>query len=405
MNLIRHLALSLAGLWMAAVAEGAPKVVVEAGGWDRTATVVQARFPASGASGWELVGTDGVRVPVQEDALGKSWFVVRDLQKGSKRTYTLEAARSRPVEVVRSIRTGDAVRLEAGGRTVLTYRTTPTEFPPGRPDLTPVFRRGGYIHPVLTPSGRQVTDDYPSNHRHHHGIWFAWSSAVFEGRKTDTWNMGDAKGTVEFVGLDEVWNGPVHAGFTSRHRQVDLTSGEARVMLEETWRVRLFAVGSGEARPMFVFDVEVTDQCAGPGTVELPKYRYGGMGVRGNWAWNGTDAMHFLNSEGVTDRSKGDNAETRGRWAYLGGALEDGWAGMAVLDHPSNVSFPQPQRIHPGEPFLSLAPQQAAGLVIRPGNPLQLRYRFVSLDGRPDGVELERLWRDHAEPPVVRVEP
>jgi hypothetical protein len=46
-----------------------------------------------------------------------------------------------------------------------------------------------------------VTDDYPANHKHHHGIWFAWTRVDFEGRKTDFWNMGDGKGTVEFVDL------------------------------------------------------------------------------------------------------------------------------------------------------------------------------------------------------------
>lgn len=388
----------------AVVAWAAPLWVVDAGRWDRVATPVQVDLDPDGVGGGELelVSDTGMAVPLQRDEDGTCWFVVRDLPRGTRRSYTLRHAEQRAAGP-KATRLEDSVRLELQGREVFTYRTSPTKFPDGRPDLTPAFRRGAYIHPVLTPSGVQVTDDYPANHRHHHGIWFAWSQAVFEGRKTDTWNMGDLKGTVEFVGLDSVWSGPVTAGFRSRHRQVDLTTGTARVMLEEVWNVRVWDIGMGEGKPAHVFDLDVTDACAGDAPVKLPVYRYGGIGVRGNWAWNGTNRMHFLNSEGVTDRSKGDKGETVGRWAYLGGPVGDRWAGVAVLGHPANVYAPQPQRIHPSEPFLSLAPQQAGVVEIAPGRPLRLKYRFVALDGRPDAAVLDRMWQDYAEPPVVRL--
>lgn len=387
----------------AVMAWAAPQWIVEAGRWDRVATPVQVDLDLGSAKdeGLELVSEAGVAVPVQREPDGTYWFVVRDLPRGTKRAYTLRTGAAGAV-VATATRSTASVRLDLRGREVFTYRTSPTEFPGGRPDLTPAFRRGAYIHPVLTPSGVLVTDDYPENHRHHHGIWFAWSQAVFEGRKTDTWNMGDLKGTVEFVGLDSVWSGPVTAGFRSRHRQIDLTSGSARPMLEEVWNVRLLDLSGAAGVEGHVFDVDVTDACAGEASVQLPLYRYGGIGVRGNWAWNGTDRMHFLNSEGVTNRSKGDLAETVGRWAYLGGPVGGRWGGLAVLGHPGNVYAPQPQRIHPSEPFLSLAPQQAGEVEIAPGRPLRLRYRFVALDGPPDARVLDRLWQDYAEPPAVR---
>ena len=271
-----------------------------------------------------------------------------------------------------------------------------------RPDLKPIFQRGGYIHPVLSPGGKQITDDYPSNHKHHHGLWWAWTHTEFEGRKPDFWNMGDSKGTVEFVALDKTWSGNVHAGFISRHRQVDLLAPQPKTALHETWNVKLYAVGNDARHPCFVFDLEITDTCA-HGPLKLPQYRYGGIGVRGNWAWNGKDKLNFLNSEGMTDRSKGDNAETVGRWAHLGGLVDGALTGIAVLGHPANVRAPQPQRIHPSEPFLNFAPQQAGDVEITPDKPLTLRYRFVVADGAPDKAELDRLWNDYAHPPKVTV--
>jgi hypothetical protein len=383
----------------------APTITVDAGNFDRRETLVRFRVPPGGLDG-NVVSAGGATVPLQVEG-NEAAFIVRDLKRGEKRTYTIANAGVK--QIMEAVGTDGAVTLRAFGKIALVYRTEKTELPPNRPDLKPIFRRGGYIHPVLSPSGKQITDDYPSNHKHHHGIWFAWTHTEFEGRSPDFWNMGDGKGTVEFRALDQSWSGPVHAGFISQHRQMDLTEkapdGTAlkpKTALLETWNVKLYALGNDAAKPCFVFDIEVTDTCA-HGPVRLPQYRYGGIGVRGNWAWNGKDKLNFLNSEGMTDRSKGDKAETIGRWAHMGGMLDGELTGIAVLGHPGNVHAPQPQRIHPTEPFLNLAPQQKGDVEIAPGKPLTLRYRFVVADGAPKRAELDRLWNDYAHPPAVSV--
>ena len=375
-----------------------PKIIVEAGDFDRSEAVLRFQTQAS-VGGNALIAADGKSIPLQFDGTN-AWFIVRNLKRGEKRTFTVGNAGVQ--EQAQAIGGNGTVTLRAFNKTALVYRTEKTELPPNRPDLTPIYQRGGYIHPVLSPSGRQVTDDYPRNHKHHHGIWFAWTHTEFEGRTPDFWNMGDGKGFVKFASLDKTWSGPVCAGFLSQHRQMDTTEEKEKpkTALLETWNVKLYAIGNAARQPYFVFDIEITDTCA-HGPLKLPQYRYGGIGVRGNWAWNGKDKLEFLNSEGVTDRSKGEKAQTVGRWAWMGGALETGVSGLAVLDHPDNVRSPQPQRIHPTEPFLNLAPQQAGDVEITPENPLTLRYRFIVADGAPDEATLDRLWNDYAHPPRV----
>lgn len=382
-------------------------ITVEAGNYDRRDCVVEFQLPAN-VKPKPLLSVDGGRsIPLQIEPDGRASFIEPELKRGTKKLYTFSDGIARIP--VREVSEKGSVTLSAFGRAALVYRTEKTEFPPQRPDLKEIFHRGGYIHPVLSPSGKQITDDYPSNHKHHHGIWFAWTHTEFEGRAPDFWNMGDGKGTVEFMGLDQTWSGPVHAGFISRHRQMDLTersdSGERlkpKTALLENWKVKLYAAGNDALRPYFLFDIEITDTCA-HGPLKLPQYRYGGIGVRGNWAWNGKTNLNFLNSEGVTDRSKGDKNETSGRWAYMGGLVDGGPTGIAILGHPDNANAPQPQRIHPTEPFFCFAPQQAGDLEITPGKPFVLRYRFVAADGAPDKRELDRLWNDYAHPPRVTV--
>jgi hypothetical protein len=391
------------------VAGAARRIQVSAGDWDRQHAVVV--FPSS-LTGPELQLRDetGKLSPVQIESDGEARFILEGLPKGKTKSFevvTLDA-KTQAATGVQVTRAGKKLKVTSNGKTILEYQAEPGEVP--RPDIDPIFRRGGYIHPVLTPSGRQVTDDYPSNHKHHHGIWFPWTRTEFEGREPDFWNMGDGKGRVEFVSLEKSWSGPVQGGFAARHRFVDLTSGAAKAALNERWEVRVYAIRDPE-KPYWMFDLRSAQQCASSSPLTLLKYYYGGLGLRGNWAWNGTNNAFFLTSEGETDRVKGNT--TRGRWCDMSGLVDGKRAGIAVLCHPDNFRAPQPMRLHPAEPFFCFAPSQIAAdpadpnnqisFQIKPGDTYVSRYRFIVHDGPPDRAELDRLWNDYAHPPVVKV--
>lgn len=288
-------------------------------------------------------------------------------------------------------REGKQIVFTANGKDVLRYQAEPGEFP--RANIKESFRRGGYLHPIHTPSGRIVTDDFPSNHVHHHGIWMPWTKTNFEGREPDFWNMGDGKGRVEFVSAEPVWEKEGRAGFTAKHQFVDLTAQPPKVALNETWEIVVSAIGGNS--PRHIIDFTSTQTCATQAPLKLPKYHYGGFGFRGNWAWNGATACRFLTSEGETDRKKAN--EARGKWCWIGGTLEGQVAGATILCHPSNYRFPQPMRLHPGEPFFCYTPQQLGDMEITPGTPYISKYRIVVADIEPTKEQAEAWWKEWAE--------
>jgi len=380
-------------------------VTVKAGEFDRTQTVVT--FPITP----ELRSSSGVRVkgrtyPVQVNEQGAASFVLDELKKGASATLEIVDG-TRPKPNVFATRDGAKLKIAYSRSTdgtaasplpLIDYQAEPGALP--RDNIKSSFERGGYLHPIRTLTGKVVTDDFPPNHIHHHGVWWAWTSSEFDGRKPDFWNMGDGKGRVEFVSLDGSWSGPVHAGFRSKHRFIDLTAKEPVNALDETWEVTVYA--PGERSRFWVFDLVSRQRCATSHALKLPEYRYGGMGVRGNWVWNGRTNAAFLTSDGETDRIKGH--ATRGRWCDIGGLLDGDFAGLAILCHPDNFRAPQPMRIHPDEPFFNFAPQQAGDMAIAPEETYVSRYRFVVHDGRANKTELDRLWNDYAHPPVVTVQ-
>ncbi|HKS43161.1 MAG TPA: PmoA family protein [Blastocatellia bacterium] len=375
-------------------------VKVAAGSLDRRETVVSFALPKDlKAKSYALRDESGRMIALQVDADHQATFVLTELKAGSTKKYRLveskASAESEPD--VRIMQTSDSnvVGITVSGRHALAYQAQPDNVPRG---VKEIFRRGGYIRSVYTPLQRNVADDYPPDHYHHHGIWAAWTKTEFEGRHPDFWNMGDGTGKVEFVALDKMWSGAVHGGFTSRHRYVDLSGAKPTTVLNEEWKVTVYNLGLDNSYSMF--DMIVTHNCATASPLVLPEYRYGGIGFRGHRQWLDKDNCFFLTSEGK-DRNNGHG--TRARWCHIGGRIDGLFAGIAVLDHPANFRAPQPMRINPDQPFFCYSPSLMGQWEITPGKPYVSRYRFIVYEGRPDKAKLDRLWNDYANPPQVEI--
>ena len=395
--------LTLSILFAASSAAAADrKLTVSAGQFDRRDCVVQFTLPeGTEPGGYALTDDAGQRTPVQVGPGGRATFILGELKAGQSHTYTLGeggGAGWNKLPAVEMTRDGDRLTFSAGGKEILQYQGAKTPLPEG---IEPVFQRGGYIHPVRSPSGKLVTDDYPPKHKHHHGIWSPWTMTKFEGRSPDFWNMGKKTGTVEFVDLDAAWGGKVAGGFAARHRMVDLSATpKPRPAIDETWLVRVYRP-LGEEKPAYVVDWTSTQTCASSSPLVLPKYHYGGFGFRGHRQWEDKSNCFFLTSEG---KDRGNGNETTGRWCWVGGKVDGEMTGVAILCHPENFRFPQPMRLNPDEPFFCYAPSQGGDWSIEPGKPYVAKYRVVVADGPADAKEIERWWNDYANPPTVKVE-
>ena len=371
-------------------------ITVSAGKIDRSESLVTFPLPPSSSQkDWSLRDDAGNPVPLQTRA-GKGHFILKDLKANQSRTFKLDGVKAAAERGVLAERVGGMVKVSIEGKPILHYRGEKTPLPEG---YDPAFQRGGYIHPVYTPSGVAITDDYPVKHKHHHGIWAPWTKTEFEGRAPDFWNMGQKTGTIEFVALGDAWSGPVMGGFTTKHRFIDLTAKPSpKVALNETWEVNAYRLGGGST--FFIFDLTLTQEAASQSPLILPKYYYGGLGVRGHAQWDGKGNAFYLTSEGK-DVINGN--ETRGRWGHMGGKIDGKLHGIAILDDPKNFRHPQPMRLHPSEPFFCFAPSQLGDWSIAPGKPYTAHYRFVVTDGGPDKELIERLWNDFAQPVEVTV--
>jgi hypothetical protein len=337
---------------------------------------------------WKLVReADGKELPFQVVKGTLHW--IDSVPADGARAYRLEPGElALPAGVECIEEKGKHVTLRAGGKDVLRYAVAVVEPPAG---VNPAHASAGFIHPVWSPSGRVVSNNFPRGHEHHHGIWSAWRQAEFEGRTLNGFAPLEKLGKMELVKLEGTFSGPVFGGFRSRQRLVDLNApGGPKAALEEVWEVRVYATGDA-----FVFDVDTTQTCAGESPLTVLKYHYGGMGFRGSSEWAGKDGVAFLTSEGKT---RVDGNGVPARWVAMNGRIGGKDAGVGLLCHPSNFRAPQPTRLNPDDPYFSWVPACTADFKIEPAKPYIARYRFVVADRTLTAAEMERRWSAYAEP-------
>lgn len=344
---------------------------------------------------------DSTEIPIQIDTSGDQrqvvWILRKPLPKNATRQYRLYAGKSREDQAahVTVADDGKHLNVKVDGKPVLTYNHALVPAP--KRDEA-YYDKSGYIHPLYTPSGKVITDDFNPNHAHQHGIMFSWRKMIFEGRESNGWDQKSQLGKVEHNKVDSFVSGPVFGSFTTTIDHIDLTKKTGPVtMLKEDWQVRVFALDDH-----FLFDIKSTQNCATKQPVTIDKIHYGGMTIRGHADWHDNHAYDYLTSEG---KNKDNGNQSRPQWVELYGALSGETAGVTILSHPGNFRFPQPVRLHPTMPYFCFAASAVDAFTIEPGKPYVSRYRYYVHDGKPSATVDQRLWEDYAAPPSVKVVP
>lgn len=57
-------------------------------------------------------------------------------------------------------------------------------------DLNGNYRRCNYIHPLYGPDNSRLTEDFPADHPHHRGVFWAWHQIFIDGKQvSDGWEL------------------------------------------------------------------------------------------------------------------------------------------------------------------------------------------------------------------------
>lgn len=289
--------------------------------------------------------------------------------------------------------TAKGIEFTHAGKTLLTYQTATANVPEG---VQTEFRKSGFIHPLFSPSGQELSRIQPPDHYHHYGIWGPWTKTLVEGREVDFWNLGDGTGRVDFDRILSKKESKDYAEITTRQIHTDLLAPNGpQIAIEEDLAIRVWNVEQKR------YAVDYTSQIATPlnSPIILEAYRYGGgISFRATARWD-TSNSHIFTSDGK-DRKTADGSFAK--WVMVYGVSDDpsGQSGILFLSHPENRAHPEPMRVWPEDSnngkenvFIEFCPIRHESWEILPGKTNALKYRMIVFDGEMTAAEAENYWK------------
>jgi hypothetical protein len=264
---------------------------------------------------------------------------------------------------------------------VLNYRWQSVAPPPG---VDPKFARSDYIHPLYGPSGEVLTDDFPTDHPHHRGVWWSWPVTRWKNEVQDIWAVVGVWSRPE--SLVPVREGPVFGeyGAVNLWRWAD-----REPIVRETVLIRGFRQAD---RGRFV-DVELQltaleDAVAIGGR---PHGGYGGFACRAAPTREQVIVRHV------------DPPETKPRrsWLDYSGIFPGGKqvAGVTIFEHPGNPRYPSELQAFASINCVMPAFPGEREVPIPKGQTLTLKHRLWIHPGRADEKTLADVWSAYATPP------
>ncbi|MBU4331257.1 MAG: DUF6807 family protein [Acidobacteriota bacterium] len=288
------------------------------------------------------------------------------------------SAEKGPMKLVDDPVNGTLTILE-GDTPALTY-----QYGDRLPDGVPKgYIHSTYIHPLHSLDGEVLTEDFPLDHLHHHGLFWTWPYVKTRGFKTQTWHPDNPSLRQYFV----------------RWLKMGEKNGAAVVEAENTWKLNGEETVAREVVTLYVHpagpsgravDIGIVLTAVG-GPLEVKgtdegKKGYGGLCLRGASLFKG---CVLTTDEG---RLKKDTTNTPFLWADM----STDKVGVAVF----------PFTGHPGFPVHWLIRNSYAGVinvswpgldahVLKDGESVTLTYRIYIHRGDAETGHVQQAYREY----------
>ena len=283
--------------------------------------------------------------------------------------------------------------ISEGPEKVMVYQRT-------HKSLDGKYTRANYIHPLYGLDGEVLTEDFPRDHLHHRGVFWAWHQVWLSDMKlSDPWATIDARWEVyeaKILTPDSKSRAlQVHVHWTSPLR-TDST-GKPVPFVKEKTTITVHRAANDMRKIDFQIELLALENDMRLGGSEDAK-GYGGFSTRiplpADLAFTGTDGPVEPTTLSVE----------AGPWLDFSGDLggTGKTSGLAILCHSSSPGYPQrwilrrkgsaQNPVYPGRDPVPLSREK----------PLVLRYRLIIHRGDVTHVNLDKLQAEYNSEPLPR---
>lgn len=279
----------------------------------------------------------------------------------------------------------EGIAVSEGDKKVLFYQQKAKS-------LNGEYERANYIHPLYGLNGEVLSEDFPEDHYHHRGIFWAWHQILLAGKQVaDAWDCNnvswDVKKAKAKVKDDAV---SIHTK-TFWRSQLDTTSSKTTALFKEKTTITIYP--SEKNYRVVDFQIRLfplkTGLAIGGST---DSKGYGGFSPRIKLP----NDIRFISQKGEVKAQT--NGLEAGPWMDMLGTFDgENPTGVAIITHPDYPSAQQLWILRDKRSMQNAAYPGNQAVPLVKNKALELRYRMVLHEQDIEAGLIDRLYEDFSK--------
>ncbi len=264
---------------------------------------------------------------------------------------------------------GKALTVLDGEQPVLVYRYEYVDPPAG---VDAHFKRSTYIHPLYGLDGEVLTQDFPADHYHHRGVFWAWPESTVGGKKIDVWALDGVREKHEKFLTKEA--DPAHATIADQSVWVFDAEPDQPKVRESVWLTVLPATKQSRAIDFRIVLENVSGEELVLRGATTESKGYGGFSFRPDAE---RKPMVFTCATGTPEK---DVLSADTPWADLSFPKTVGgkkYSGVAIFQHSQNPGYPHPGWLFRHYGFLGASWPHTEPYTLKAGDKIEIKYRLL----------------------------
>lgn len=248
--------------------------------------------------------------------------------------------------------------------------------------------RCNYIHPLYGIDGSVLTEDAPSDHPHHRGIFWAWRQIDVEDEPVaDQWELKDFEQEIIEFEFMKQRNGNVilktEVDWLSNHWKID---GKEMPFIKEFSQMEIWPTAGKVRRIDFEIHLRALEDGVKLGGSSDEK-GYSGFAVRMKLP----EDVRFSGPDGEV--APMNTAVTSPGYVNISGrtGLNGKQGGIVIIDHPDNPGYPQSWILREKNSMQNAKWPGRDPEDVKVANPLVLKYTLLVYTGKMKNKKIERF--------------
>jgi len=282
---------------------------------------------------------------------------------------------------LRMVKMNEGILITEGSQKVLFYQMTPKS-------KDGEYERNNYIHPLWGINGKELTEDFPADHLHHRGIFWAWHQVWIDDKRIgDPWEIKNfEQKIIEFEFIKQ------SSGEVVMQTEVDWLSdlwkkaGKKVPYIKEFGKITVHPSGTNYRKIDFEIRLEAQEKNLKIGGSEDEK-GYSGFSVR--MALPEDVTFSGVNGNVVPEVTA---VESPG-YINIAGKVDanDKKGGIVIIDNPDNPGYPQSWILRDKNSMQNAAWPGREAVDIPWDKPLVLKYSLIVYLGKMNESKIDKI--------------